>query len=437
MERQFDAQAIDDAASNEQLAPYRKVLLPPDELREAYMKEIRRTKPGAGVVRKRAIDSRHLIEHAQMVQFVRQVASERQVLEIMVDFWFNHFNVYVLKEPVKILVTDYIEHAIRPHALGRFEDLLIATAHHPAMLVYLDNHRSSVAQAPDKKGKTVGITENYARELLELHTLGVHGGYTQEDVIEVARILTGWTVQDVRKGPYAFAFKPHMHDFGSKIVLGVSYAPKRGEEEGVELLKRLAAHPATARHLATKLCARFVDEAPPPRCIEQLSNVYTSTRGDIRAMLKTLVGLPDFWEHPRSKLKSPNLFLLSAYRALGTVPKGSAEHAKMANALGQPKLMQPAPTGYLEDTEAWSSTAAILDRINFALTAAASAVPKSPGKLGDAEIVQSVNQSLFAGLASQSTLDTLRTQIAESGGVREKLKTATALGLGSPDFQYY
>jgi uncharacterized protein (DUF1800 family) len=153
--------------------------------------------------------------------------------------------------------------------------------------------------------------------------------------------------------------------------------------------------------------------------------------------LKTLVALPDFWEHPRSRLKSPNLFLVSTYRALGTLPKDAAEHAKLAAALGEPKLMQPAPTGYPDDARRWSSTAAILDRINFALTATEAAIPASPAPLGDEQIVEGVNQSLFAGLGSQATLDTLRTQVAELADMRQKLQTATALGLGSPDFQYH
>lgn len=433
MAHQLAPQAIADAAADEKVAPYNAVLSPPAELREAYMKEFRRPKSTTGVLVKKAVDSRRLIEDAQMVQFLRQVASERQVLEVMVDFWFNHFNVYALKgEPVKVLVTDYIERTIRPNALGRFEDLLIATARHPAMLVYLDNHRSSVA----KSGTTRGITENYARELLELHTLGVHGGYTQQDVIEVARILTGWTIKNLGKKSYAFEFKPYMHDVGAKVVLGVTYPAKRGEEEGVELLRQLAAHPATARRLATKLCIRFVHDTPPPGCVEQLSSAYTTSRGDISTLLKTLVTLPDFWAHARSRLKSPNLFLVSTYRALGTLPKDAAEHAKLATPLGEPKLLQPAPTGYLDDAQWWASTASMLNRINFALTVTET-ISEPGGQLDDQQIVERVNQQLFAGLGSQATLDTLRTQVAEVPGVRQKLQTALALGLASPDFQYH
>jgi len=434
MERQLDPQGIDDAHTDQMLAPYRSVLLPPARAREAYLEPVRRLKAPNGKL-KLALATRRLIQDAQMVQFVRQVASERQLLEVMVDFWFNHFNVYAQKGQVKVLVTDYIERAIRPHALGRFEDLLIATARHPAMLLYLDNHGSSVVRAGAKK--PTDINENYARELLELHTLGVHGGYTQQDVIEVARILTGWTIQDLRKGSFGFAFKPYMHDFKSKLVLGVAYPSDRGEEEGIELLKRLAAHPATARRLATKLCVRFVDDTPPPNCVEQLAKTYTSTRGDIRALLKTLIALPDFWQHTRSKLKSPNLFLVSTYRTLGTVPKSAEECATIARSLGEPKLMQPAPTGYLNDPVAWLSTASLLERMNFALAAADSAIPPAPDALDDAKIVERVNQSLLAGLASDATLVTLRSQIAQEETVRQRLQTATALGLSSPDFQYY
>ena len=444
MDRQLEPLAIDDPKVTDLLDPYQSVLLPPAEAREAYLKTLERPEPGKGVVKKVAIDTRRLIEDAQMVQFLRQVASERQVLEIMTDFWFNHFNVYALKDPVKVLVTDYIENAIRPHALAHFEDLLIATARHPAMLVYLDNHLSGAARKGGKKEKAKkkkakkpsGITENYARELLELHTLGVHGGYTQEDVIEVARILTGWTVQDLRGNDYVFVFKPKMHDFESKVVLGVSYPEKRGEEEGVELLTRLAAHPSTARHLATKLCTRFVDETPPPGCIERLAQVYAETRGDIRALLRAVVASPEFWQHQRSKLKSPNLYLVSAYRALGAWP-GAVEHAKLANSLGEPKLMQAAPTGYPEDAAGWFSTAGMLERMNFALAVAGFATPKSPDPIDDAQIVDHTNQALFAGFASPSTLEAIRMQVAQTDDLRQKLRTATALGLASPDFQHY
>jgi uncharacterized protein (DUF1800 family) len=433
---QLDPAAINDAATDAQLEPYRAILLPPAQMQEVYMKTVRRRTPQSSFRELRVLNSPLLLQHAQMAQFVRQLASERQVLEIMVEFWFNHFNVYALKESVMIFVTDYIEHAIRPYALARFEDLLIATAHHPAMLVYLDNHLSSAAQAGGMKKTPSGITENYARELLELHTLGVRGGYTQQDVVEVARILTGWTVQDIRNRAYGFAFRPEMHDFGGKVVLGVTYAPKGGEQEGVELLKRLAAHPATARHLATKLCARFVDTPPPAGCIELLAKTYTSTRGDIRALLKALVVSPEFWQHRHTKLKSPNLYLVSAFRALGTAP-GPGLHTRLANAMGEPKLMQPAPTGYPEDAEAWSSTAGMLDRMNFALVVAGDAVPKSPQKIDDAQLVEGINQALFAGFASPSTLDVLRTQVTEAADLRQKLRTAIALGLSSPDFQYY
>lgn len=436
MARQLDPDAIDDAAVGAALDRFHDVLLPPREAREAFLVTIRR-KSSKGTFEKLSLDSRSLIQHAQMVQFVRQAQSERQLLEVMVDFWFNHFNVYALKDPVKVLVTDYIEHALRPHALGRFEDLLIATARHPAMLAYLDNHVSSIARAGGKKTAPSGITENYARELLELHTLGVHGGYTQQDVIEVARILTGWTIQDLESKDYSFAFKPEMHDFGGKVVLGVTYPPKRGEQEGIELLKRLAAHPATAVRLATKLCIRFVDATPPPGCIEQLELAYARTQGDIRALLATLAASPEFWQYRQSKLKSPNLYMVSAFRALGTLPKGAGDQANLADALGEPKLMQPAPTGYVEDAEAWSSTAGMLERMNFAVAVSGRSVPKSPAPMDDARIVDLINQSLLAGAAATTTLDTIRSEVAALTDTRQKLRTATALGLGSPDFQYY
>lgn len=435
MQRQLEPQAIDDTAASSALDRYRNVLLPPRDARETYLHPVRR-KSATGIVEKLSLESWRLIQDAQMVQFVRQAEGNRQLLEVMVDFWINHFNVYALKDAVVVLMTDYIERAIRPHALGRFDELLIATARHPAMLVYLDNHVSTATQSNGKKRASSGITENYARELLELHTLGVHGGYSQQDVIEVARILTGWTVKDLRAKEYEFAFKPEMHDNGTKIVLGVKYPPNGGQQEGLDLLRQLAAHPATARHLAIKLCARFVDDNPPPSCIERLEQTYTITHGHIGELLQAIVTSPEFWQHRRSKFKSPNLYLVSACRALGVLPRGAAEHAKLSSALGEPKLMQPAPTGYVEDAAAWTATAGMLERMNFALGLAWIATQNVKAPRDNARVVDHVNQLLFGGFGSPATLGVLRNHVAEARPP-EKLRTAIALALASPDFQYY
>lgn len=445
LEIQLNPEAIEDAELELQLEEYQQLLLPPSELRKAYKRivELPPVRLGEMPRTKKRVDDAKLLGDLQSALLVRQAFSNRQLLEVMVDFWFNHFNVYALKHPALYVVGDYIDRAIRPNALGRFEDLLIATARHAAMLMYLDNYKSNVRSR--KAGIVQRITENYAREMLELQTVGVNE-HTQRDVIEVARILTGWTIADLEKKDYDFAFKPNMHDFGAKTVLGVEYPAGQGEEEGITLLRRLARHPATARHIAAKLCVRFVAHEPSPACIERLSQVFLTKNGDLRAVLRSLVDSPEFWSGSArdSKLKSPHAFMVSALRALdvrlapgGFVPRYSAR-------LGQPILIQPVPTGYVEEPATRLSVSDVLERMNFATLLASKQIKGATFDSGaldniqdDGLLVASVRDTVFAGAEHEATLDKIRRRVAAESRREFKVRVALAMALASPEFQYY
>src|SRR6266446_1190601 len=290
--------------------------------------------PGAGPMR----EFRELGGELQQLAIVRAAVSERQLREVMVDFWTNHFNVFVGKGADRFLLPSYIEETIRPRALGNFADLLIATAESPAMLFYLDNaqsvapgsappppRRSSFARRrfgmnempQERRQRPTGINENYARELLELHTLGVDGGYTQQDIIEVARIFTGWSIEPPERGA-GFVFRDWAHDRGTKHVFGLTF-PDDGKDEGIRLLKFLAEQHATMHHVSAKLCARIVADEPPDGCIDAAVAAWQKTHGDIRAVVRAIVTSPDFWSAQAigTKVKTPFEFVVSAVRATG------------------------------------------------------------------------------------------------------------------------
>src|SRR6266567_8504978 len=295
---------------------------------------------------------------------VRAALSERQLYEVMVDFWTNHFNVYFAKGADRFLTPDYIEHTIRPRAMGKFQDLLIATAQSPAMLFYLDNWesvapgsvppaalhvraRSLFGRRPDLFGPMrdparqdsvrrralermpKGINENYARELLELHTLVADGGYTQQDVLDVARIFTGWSIDRPQQGA-GFAFHDWAHDRGDKQVFGQRFRDD-GMNEGIRLLKLLAAQHATMHHVSRKLCARFVSDEPPDGCVDAAALAWRRTNGDIRAVLRAIFTSPDFWapQAVRAKVKTPLEFVISAVRATGAEPDSTLRLAQV------------------------------------------------------------------------------------------------------------
>ncbi len=422
-----------DPAAQAALAPYRDALSPPLELLDIFAK--RDLDDDASMkARFKNVSVRKLLGTEMMAEISRHVASDRQLEEVMVDVWTNHFNVFALKGPVRVLAADYVERAIRPHALGRFEDLLVASAHHPAMLVYLDNVRSTSKR---------GLNENYARELLELHTLGADGGYTQADVIAVARILTGWSIVRPAQGAPAFVFRPRLHDVGEKVVMGRTFPAGHGADEGDALLHMLAASPATARHVARALCERFVADDAPPACVDRVAASYVRTGGDVRAMIRTIAASSGFWQHRDNKLKSPLELLVSAVRAVGGAPDGSLGLARASAALGEPLLLDPVPTGYPDRADAWSGASALLARMSFATALASGRLPgvrtdlsrAVPASSNPDALVKSVDDSLLGGRGSDRTLAAIREQV---GGVRDAGRArqlAVALALGSPEFQ--
>ncbi len=306
--------------------------------------------------------------------------SQRQLQAVMTDFWLNHFNVYLKKgQLAPWYLVDYQQNVIAPNAMGKFEDLLVATAKSPAMLFYLDNHTSigphSIAamraQAnPTAKNKEPGLNENYARELMELHTLGVDGGYTQKDVTELAKVFTGWTIEDPRKGG-GFTFNERRHEPGPKVVLGQTIRDS-GEQEGLEMLHRLATSPATAHHLSQQLAERFVSDTPPPALVDRMAKTYLHSDGDIRQVLRTLFTSPEFWsrEAYRAKVKTPEEFVLSAVRATGGEVNRPAIVLNAMGQLGMPFFGCQTPNGYSWAAGPWVNSGDLLTRINISLALA-------------------------------------------------------------------
>jgi uncharacterized protein (DUF1800 family) len=329
---------------------------------------------------------RLVVEELSAQRLTRDIYSTAQLQEVMTDFWLNHFNVFLRKnEATPYYLVSYERDVIRPLALGKFEDLLEATAHSPAMLLYLDNAESigpdslaaeraqiAAARRPGQQKKTLeGLNENYARELMELHTVGVNGGYTQADVTEVARILTGWTVERPQRGG-GFQFEPNRHEPGTKKALGQKFK-ENGEMEGRELLHYLATHPATAQFLSRKLAIRFVSDDPPQSLIDRMAATYMSSGGDISAVLRTMYHAPEFWSTSvyRAKVKTPLEYVVSAVRASDANIQNLRPIANELRTLGMPLYGCVPPTGYNWQASSWVSTGALVDRMNFALGLAA------------------------------------------------------------------
>jgi uncharacterized protein (DUF1800 family) len=309
----------------------------------------------------------------------RAIYSTRQLEEVLTDFWFNHFNVYLDKGADRYLVTAYERDAIRPYVLGKFKDMLLATAKSPAMLFYLDNWQSvdpNIDRGRNGQKARRGLNENYGRELLELHTLGVDGGYTQRDVTEVARCFTGWTIRDPQRGG-GFQFNEKMHDKGEKIVLGVKIPADGGMEDGLKVLDIVEHHPSTARFLSKKLAMRFVADDPPASLVNKMAKTFASTGGDLRAVMKTMLNAPEFWSEGafRSKMKSPLEMVASAVRALDANVDYAFALANQVAQLGEPLYRKQEPTGYSNHSQEWVNSAALLGRMNFALALASNRIP--------------------------------------------------------------
>lgn len=307
-----------------------------------------------------------LLQELQAQKIVRAVYSRRQLNEVLADFWFNHFNIYWNKNADRWLTTGYEMHTIRPHVLGKFKDLLLATAKSPAMLFYLDNHLSSSIK---------GINENYGRELMELHTLGVDGGYTQKDVQEVARAFTGWSI-DRPQMSGDFIFRPRIHVAGPKIVLG-HRIDAGGMRDGEEVIDILARHPSTARFISTKLVRRFVADDPPPTLVKHVSDVFQKTDGDIREMMQAILTSNEFNspEAVAAKTKSPLEYVASAIRSLDGQTDGGRQVAQAIGRMGQPLYQCQPPAGYPDRGDHWMSSGAVLERLNFAVALTANRIP--------------------------------------------------------------
>jgi uncharacterized protein (DUF1800 family) len=424
--------------------------------------------------------ARRLAGQFQELAVTRAALSERQLYEVMVDFWTNHFNVYAGKGADRFLTPDYIEHTIRPNAMGTFADLLIATAESPAMLFYLDNWESVApgslppaamrvrarpffgrrpgrfsfpprdpAEQDSMRQRALqrapqGINENYARELLELHTLGVDGGYTQQDVIEVARIFTGWSIKRPQQGG-DFEFHDWAHDTREKQVLGIRFEGGHGQDEGVRLLKLLANMPATMHHVSWKLCQRFVSDDPPDGCVDDAVAAWKRSNGDIREVLRAIVSSPDFWapQNVRAKVKTPLEFVVSAVRAMAAEPDTTPRLAQVVARLGQPLYLHVAPDGYPEMEAAWVNSGALLDRMNAGVALAAGrlpgATPVSDSLIGAAaspdELIAIVDRDILDGTMSEHTKQVIKRQVADIGDRRQARALAIGLALGGPEFQ--
>jgi uncharacterized protein (DUF1800 family) len=465
IDQQLAAERIDDGLVERRLARFDVLRLSSEELARIYLEEqrARRQRQQAGGRDSAAEEpqmpqmpqgrqlprARRLAGELQQATMVRATLSERQLYEVMVDVWSNHFNVFMGKGADRFLVPDYIERTIRPHAMGKFEDLLVATARSPAMLFYLDNVQS-VAPGSRPPGRAragerlpVGLNENYARELMELHTLGVDGGYTQQDVINVARILTGWSMTPPPRGA-RFVFHHWAHDRGAKIVLGRTFPAGRGQEEGLELLTLLARHPSTMRHVSAKLCARFLADDPPDGCIDAGVQAWERTGGEIREILRAIFRSNEFWTpaYRGAKVKTPLEFVVSAVRAVGGVPDSTLALAQLVGRLGQPLYLQPAPTGYPETQESWVNSGALLERLNVAMGLAAGRAPGVALNLealiaswaDAAQLAELVNRRILSGGASRNTLRVIQEQTASLAPAQARMM-AVGLALGSPEFQ--
>ena len=375
-----------------------------------------------------------LIEH----KLYRALYSNRQLQEVLVDFWMNHFNVFNGKGSDRVLLTGFERDAIRPHVFGHFKDMLLATARHPAMLFYLDNWQSQAPREdlPAPPGvRRPGLNENYGRELMELHTLGVDGGYTQDDVIAVARAFTGWTIYDPQKFA-EFQFNPAVHDRKEKLLLGHTIPAMGGEQDGLQVIDILAHHPSTARFISRKLAQRFVADDPPQPLVDRMAATFTRTDGDLRAVLQTLFNSPEFvsegaWQ---AKLKSPLEMVVSAARAMNADVTDTSALAQRLADLGQPLYGRLEPTGYPNTGDAWMNTAGLLERINFATALAAGQIPGVKVDMSRFNVKDP--PAVAGGLLNRAPSPSMLAAIEK--GMHDKETTPSILAtlvIGSPDFQ--
>jgi uncharacterized protein (DUF1800 family) len=451
---------------------------------------------------------RRILGELSAAKLTRAVYSERQLEEVMADFWFNHFNVFAQKGPVLWMLPQYEREAIRPNAMGKFGDMLQATAKSPAMLFYLDNWQSAdpkkaeqmqadlmqrrnrfmalfgqnplmmpnARRAQPQRGRPGqgqvtpeqmerlrqqqqnrmprGLNENYGSELMELHTLGVDGGYTQQDVTNVARAFTGWTLRAPRRDP-EFIFESRIHDDTPKMILGRKI-DAGGMKDGEEVLKMLMEHPNTAKFISNKLARRFVSDAPPAALVERMSRSFAESKGDVRSVLRTMIYSPEFWSRQayRAKIKKPFELVASAARALGAELQLPGGMILWTGRIGEPLYLCQPPTGYSDKAETWVNTGALLNRINFATQLSSNRMQGSRvdlGKLFGEEAMADPQATLdralqlfLSGQVSPQTRATLEKQLSDPQVLRATLDdpvrsvdagVIAGLVLGSPEFQ--
>ena len=484
IDRQLTVSRTDDPELKETLDRFELLRTRPEELLESFVRvrqERRLAQRQAGAdsmqtqrqrmpASEEARDLRRLGGELQQLVMVRAAESDHQLAEVMADFWFNHFNIFVGKNLDRVYLPHYVEETIRPRVLGSFEELLTATARSPAMMVYLDNAQSIAPGAsppppprfgiglrgrlrgrmgPDpqrqaQRPRPTGLNENYARELMELHTVGVDGGYTQKDVTEVARILTGWSVAPPPRGG-GFAFNDWAHDRGAKTVMGTEFPAGKGEDEGIRLLELLASHPSTMHYVSGKLCARFVSDVPPDGCVDDAVRAWKKSNGEIREVLRAIFHSPDFWAaaNLRSKVKTPLEFVVSAVRAVGGTPDSTPRLALAVARLGQPLYQHVAPNGYGEQQEDWVNSGALLNRMNLAVALAANRLPGVvvdldgvvPLNPDQAALVASVDRVILGGRMSAETRKVILEQLAGIEDPGQARALAVGLAIGGPEFQ--
>lgn len=523
LDQQLHPERLDDSALQARLKSLHTLSMSTGELLEKYPQPKQLGQPGIGQARPASSESmkasgadamsmsaggtgqadngpREILIELGRQELLRSVYSSRQLQEVMVQFWMNHFNVFAGKGADKWMLTSFERDTIRPHALGKFEDLLVATAKSPAMLFYLDNWMSATPSANAGNvfarrsifggagrfgsgfgpanarlgqsapgGLKRGLNENYGRELMELHTLGVNGGYTQQDVIEVARCLTGWTIRRPRFEA-EFFFNPQLHDEGPKTVLGHTIAAGGGMEDGLQVLHLLATHPATAHFISLKLCRRFVSDEPSASLVDRTSQEFSRTRGDLRAVLGTVLTSPEFYSESayRAKVKSPLEMVASALRALDAETDAGPLLMALIGRMGEPMFLYQAPAGFPDRSSTWISSSALLARLNFAAAMASNRIPGTQidwgralsqdggqnnheaGAASPAAMVDELDSRLTGGALSPASRGAIMNSLqnrqpdaaagAGTAGSQQdpftELSTVAALVIGSPEFQW-
>ena len=366
----------------------------------------------------------------------RAVYSDRQLEEVLTDFWYNHFNVFLDKGADRYMITAYERDAIRPHVLGHFKDLLRATAESPAMLFYLDNWQSRGVDPKPGARDRQGLNENYGRELMELHTLGVDGGYTQQDVTEVARCFTGWTIREPQRGG-EFEFNERIHDKGEKHVLGVTIPAGGGAGDGLKVIDILARHPSTAHFISMSLAIRFVSDDPPEELVRKMARTFEKTDGDLLEVMRTMIYAPEFWAPAnfRSKMKSPLEMVASAVRAVNGDIDFAQPLAGQLNQLGEPLYRKLEPTGYSNRGVEWINSASLLARMNFSLALAQGKIPGvkvDPAQFALIVDPSRIERNILLTEASPAARDAIQTGLDRQ---QQLGAMAAGLTLGSPDFQ--